>query len=179
MSVQPAHRLNRPVCPTGKPHTSQTAVDDQYWSHPLDYWSHPLDVDEQYWSSTCIGHILGHPLDDLDDQYRPHPLDDLYISHPVDDLPARSLTSPPSWYLYQPGEEVDNSSVRTSTSLPGWYGEQLGMQVSLLAGLVPVPAQGVGQPTRWTGTGTSLASRLAYFLGGYLNLAIREPTTSH
>ncbi|PLW22859.1 hypothetical protein PCASD_07759 [Puccinia coronata f. sp. avenae] len=107
-------------------------------------------------------------------------------------VPARkrSLTSPPSWYLYQPGkevdlpielpgEEVDNSSVRTSTSSPGWYREQLGMQVSLLAGLVPVPAQGVGQPTRWTGTGTSLASRLAYLLGGYLNLAIREPTTIH
>jgi hypothetical protein len=40
--------------------------------HPLDdqYWSHPLGVDEQYWSSTCIGHILGHPLDDLDDRCR-------------------------------------------------------------------------------------------------------------
>ncbi|PLW11322.1 hypothetical protein PCANC_19348 [Puccinia coronata f. sp. avenae] len=66
------------------------------------------------------------------------------------------------------GKEVDTSSMSRSISSPDWYRDQIGEQVSQLGRLVPVPAQGVGQPTRWTGKGTSLASSSAYSLSGYL-----------
>ncbi|PLW15033.1 hypothetical protein PCANC_25477 [Puccinia coronata f. sp. avenae] len=85
---------------------------------------------------------------------------------------ADDLTCPLAWYSYQLGREVHQlgrevHQLAELVPVPaqqaghcplGWYGCQLRVQVSLLAGLVQVPAPRAGQPACWAGTYTKTAS---------------------